>query len=159
MHVNAGEPVIFRVSAYTTTGRCLLGPILKLTPEQRLQPITVEAVHETKNEKVLLMNVSIDDENVIFQGDLPQWEQLQAQVNKLNAEMGFVPPEQKEKKEPTLSNGERLKQAMIALGITVPEAQKATAIKFLPQGKKSAQCSVEEIDAAIDRMNEELAEF
>jgi hypothetical protein len=48
---------------------------------------------------------------------------------------------------------------MIALGITVTEAQKATALKFLPQGKKSAQCTDAEIDAAIAQMNEELAAF
>jgi hypothetical protein len=159
VYVDAGEPIAFRVSVYTATGRCLLGPILKLTPEQRLKPITVEAVHETKNDKVLLMNVSLNEENVIFQGVLPQWEQLQAQVNQLNTEMGFVPPERKEKKEPALSNGERLKQAMVELGITIREAQQATALKYLPKGKKSAQCTDAEIDAAIAQMNEELAEF
>jgi len=151
VHVDASEPVIFRVSVYTATGRCLLGPILKLSPEQRLQPITVEAVHETKNEKVLLMNVSIDDENVIFQGSLPEWEELQAQVNQLNTEMGFTPPERKEKKE--LTNLERLKQAMAARKITDITAQKAMALKYLPKGKTSAQCTVAEIDAAIAQMN------
>lgn len=151
VYVDAGEPIAFRVSVDTATGRCLLGPILKLTPGQRLQPITVEAVHETKNEKVLLMNVAINEENIIFQGNLPEWELLQAQVNQLNAEMGFTPPERKEKKE--LTNLERLKQAMAARKITDITAQKAMALKYLPKGKTSAQCTVAEIDAAISQMN------
>jgi hypothetical protein len=158
IYVDAGEPVILRASVYTATGKCLLGPILKLTPGQRCKPIGIEAVHETQKEKVLLMNVKVNGENLIFNEELPRWEQLQSQVNQLNTEMGFTLPERKEKKEGGSANKQKLIDAMDRLKVAKTDRLKI-AKQYLPSGKTSDQCTNAEIDAAIAKMDEELAEF
>jgi len=47
---------------------------------------------------------------------------------------------------------------MVRLGVEKSKYAK-TAADYLPEGKTSAQCTDAEIDAAISKMDEELAAF
>jgi hypothetical protein len=60
--------------------------------------------------------------------------------------------------KPLPDGTKRLIDAMVRLGVEKSKYAK-TAADYLPEGKTSAQCTDDEIDAAIAKMDEELAAF